>query len=318
MGELSRLEVLERVIDQHLAGFIIVGRALAEVREERLWEATHESFEEWARGRFDISQSYAHRLIDAARISDAFDERGMEPPRAEYLVRPLARFGADEQAAIWEQATALAISTGEELGEKHVRAVVREKKRQERLEKLAATVTNEPPNLATVGVFPVILADPPWRYNSATADPSRQIENQYPTMSLDEIKALEVGKMAADDAVLFLWATSPLLIEALAVMAAWGFEYKSHLIWDKVKIGMGYWVRGRHELLLIGTRGTPPKPAPGDRAPSILVSPRGKHSAKPVESYELIEDYYPELPKVELFSRAPRPGWTAWGNEVTE
>lgn len=105
--------------------------------------------------------------------------------------------------------------------------------------------------------YGVIYADPPWRYDDAT--PNRAVENHYPTMSNEEICALPVP--AADDCVLYLWATAPKLREALEVMEAWGFNYRTHAIWDKVKIGMGYWFRGQHELLLIGTRGdvrTPP------------------------------------------------------------
>ena len=122
--------------------------------------------------------------------------------------------------------------------------------------------------------------------------------------------------MATGDAVLFLWATAPLLPEALEAMSAWGFAYKTGAMWDKVKIGMGYWFRGQHEHLLLGVRGDPPKPAASVRASSVIRSARGEHSAKPVEVYELIESYYPSLAKLELFSRSPREGWSAWGNQA--
>ena len=92
--------------------------------------------------------------------------------------------------------------------------------------------------------FEVVYADPPWRYDFSKSD-SREIENQYPTMTVDEICALKIP--SAKNSVLYLWATAPKLREALQVMAAWGFEYKSHGIWDKEIIGMGYWFRGQHE-----------------------------------------------------------------------
>lgn len=99
--------------------------------------------------------------------------------------------------------------------------------------------------------YGLIYADPPWRYDQAT--PSRRIENHYPTMATEEICALPVP--AAKDAVLYLWATTAKLEDAFAVMKAWGFAYKSSMVWDKMKEGMGYWFRGQHEFLLVGVRG---------------------------------------------------------------
>ena len=105
--------------------------------------------------------------------------------------------------------------------------------------------------------YQVIYADPPWRYNFSKSN-SRQIENQYDTMTIEDIKNLKVP--ADKNAVLYLWATAPKLIEALEVMKAWGFEYKTHCIWNKEIIGMGYWFRGQHELLLVGVKGAFPPP----------------------------------------------------------
>ena len=162
-------------------------------------------------------------------------------------------------------------------------------------------------------MYDVILADPPWRYTFSRSK-TRRVENQYPTMTLEEILAYPAP--ANKNAVLYLWATAPKLPEALAVMAAWGFTYKSCAVWDKVQIGMGYWFRGRHELLLVGTRGRFSPPGPGLRIPSIFTEPRGRHSAKPDFVHRLIEAAYPEASKVELFARQERPGWAAVGNEL--
>ena len=163
-------------------------------------------------------------------------------------------------------------------------------------------------------IFPVLLADPPWRYDFSKSK-TRAIENQYPTMELAEIMALPVQLWAADAAVLYLWATAPKLPEALAVMNAWGFTYKTNMVWVKHCIGMGYWARGRHEHILIGTKGNFPAPAAPDRPDSVIEAPRRKHSAKPHELYEVLELAYPDLPKLEIFARARREGWQAWGNE---
>jgi N6-adenosine-specific RNA methylase IME4 len=163
--------------------------------------------------------------------------------------------------------------------------------------------------------YPIVYADPPWRYEHVETE-SRAIENQYPTMDLDAIRAMRVADLCTPDAVLFMWATSPKLAEAMAVLDAWGFTYRTSMVWVKDKIGMGYYARQRHELLLIATLGNPPTPAPAQRPDSVVEAPRGAHSAKPGIFAELIERMYPALPKIELFCRVPREGWSAWGNEA--
>lgn len=166
------------------------------------------------------------------------------------------------------------------------------------------------------GVFSVLLADPPWRYDApgGSSPDDRSVDNHYPSMDTEEIAGLKVP--AAEDAVLFLWATNPKLREALAVMEAWGFEYRTNAVWVKDRIGMGYYVRGQHELLLIGRRGSLPTPAPGDRPPSVIAAPRGAHSEKPAAAHEMIEAMYPNQRRVELFARRAREGWTGWGQQV--
>lgn len=163
--------------------------------------------------------------------------------------------------------------------------------------------------------FTIIYADPPWEYDYSKSD-SRRIENNYPTMPIEAICALPVDSVAAADCVLFVWATSPKLAEAMRVIDAWGFTYRTSMVWVKDKIGMGYYARQRHELLLIATRGTLPVPDPAVRPDSVVEAPRLEHSAKPHRFYSLIEAMYPDMPRLELFARNTRPGWTAWGNEV--
>lgn len=164
--------------------------------------------------------------------------------------------------------------------------------------------------------YPVIYADPPWRYEHVKTE-SRAIENQYPTMELEAICAMPVSsKVATDDAILFLWATSPKLAEAMRVIESWGFTYRTCMVWVKDKIGMGYYARQKHELLLIATRGNPPVPPPAARPVSVIEGAREKHSAKPLAFAYAIERMYPELPKVELFCRSPRTGWAVWGNQA--
>lgn len=162
--------------------------------------------------------------------------------------------------------------------------------------------------------FNVIYADPPWRYEFVPAD-NRAIENHYPTMELDDICKLPVHEIAADDCMLFLWATSPKLAEAMQVIEAWGFTYRTCAVWVKNQIGNGHYFRQRHELLLLAKRGELRSPEPANRPDSVIEAPRADHSAKPHEVYALIERMYPEYPKVELFSRNLRAGWKGWGNQ---
>lgn len=163
------------------------------------------------------------------------------------------------------------------------------------------------------GGFQVVYADPPWRYSFSKSD-NRKIENQYPTMSITEICSLQVP--SATNSVLYLWTTSPKLIEGLKVMESWGFTYKTQAVWDKEKIGMGYWFRGQHEILLVGTKGKFSPPEQRLRTGSVYRFKRGKHSKKPDEIRLLIDKWFPASTKLELFCRFPAEGWSVWGNDV--
>jgi N6-adenosine-specific RNA methylase IME4 len=166
----------------------------------------------------------------------------------------------------------------------------------------------------------VIYADPPWRFGvwSELTGHNKSAENHYPTMETGEICQLfaDIGSPCTDDAVLFLWATNPMLLDGLRVLEAWGFTYVHHWIWDKEVAGTGYWGRDRHELLLVGKRGDFPAPLMGTQPETVHRERKGKHSAKPAWFAEQIERLYRDLPKLELFCRSPRPGWDAWGYEA--
>ena len=196
-----------------------------------------------------------------------------------------------------------------------IRARKAEMRRAERIERLAATCNQPFPSDRR---YAVIYADPPWHFEVYNEESGIECAagNHYPTMTLDEICALPVPHLATDAAVLFLWTTLPHLEEALQVVTAWGFAYKSNVVWVKDQIGLGYLVRNQHELLLIATRGDIPTPPPARRPASVINAPRCEHSRKPDEAYALIEQMYHELPKIELFARRARPGWAVWGNEV--
>jgi len=159
--------------------------------------------------------------------------------------------------------------------------------------------------------FDVIYADPPWQYEvPLRGDP----ELHYQTMPLQDICNLEVP--IHNNAILFLWVTNPQLEQALKVLKAWGFKYKTNLVWVKDKIGTGYYFRGQHELLLVAKRGEIPAPSEENRPSSVLISPRKKHSEKPHSVYEMIERMYPKRKYLELFARNGRKGWQSWGIDL--
>lgn len=171
--------------------------------------------------------------------------------------------------------------------------------------------------------YSVIYADPPWRYEHSKCN-NRKIENKYNTMSLEDIKSMKVP--ASDNAVLFLWATAPKLREALDVIDAWGFEYKTNAVWDKKLIGMGYWFRGQHEHLLVATKGKFSPPPPEKVKSSVFAYRRGEHSKKPQQIRNLIADWYPNEKRLELFARQPNElftaqdfaGWDVFGNDAIQ
>ena len=161
-------------------------------------------------------------------------------------------------------------------------------------------------------LYSIIYADPPWQYTPAVKN--RKIENHYPTMPLQDICDMKIP--SSKNSVLFLWATASKLPDCLLVMKAWGFQYKSQLSWDKEIIGMGYWFRGQHELLLVGTKGKFSPPKQCDRISSVWREKRTRHSKKPDGIREWISSCYPDVPKLELFARQRVEGWDVYGNEV--
>ena len=207
-----------------------------------------------------------------------------------------------------------AIEAGKSIADAIINQETKKERRAERERELGAKQLALPDKK-----YGVIVADPEWRFEpwSRETGMDRAADNHFPTSVLEVIKARPVETIAADDCVLYLWATAAMMLHAALVMAAWGFDYKSQHIWGKDLPGTGYWNREKHELFLIGTRGNVPCPAPGEQWDSLIMAPRGEHSAKPECFLEMIEQHYPTLPKIELNRRGPpRPGWDAWGLEA--
>lgn len=213
------------------------------------------------------------------------------------------------------------------VGEQHRRRQEAKKERRaEREVALGERIANGNAALVAAGVagkrYGVIYADPEWRFEpwSRETGMDRAADNHYPTSPVEVIASRPVNDIAAHDCALFLWATRPMLPQALRVVEAWGFGYKSCTVWGKRRHGEargpGYIFTDESELLLYATRGNVPAPAPGLQWPSLVIAPVGRHSEKPARFRELIESYFPSLPKIELNAREAFEGWDAWGAEV--
>ena len=166
------------------------------------------------------------------------------------------------------------------------------------------------------GKYNVIYADPPWEYGDHLVEGYGAVDNHYPQMSIKELCDMPVGGCVCDEAVLFLWVTSPLLDECWPIISAWGFEYKTSFVWDKVKHNYGHYNSVRHEFLLICTRGSF-LPQCKTLHDSVITEERSqKHSEKPESFRQIIETMYPIGKKLELFGRKKTDGWTVFGNEI--
>jgi N6-adenosine-specific RNA methylase IME4 len=166
------------------------------------------------------------------------------------------------------------------------------------------------------GQYRVFYADPPWEYTDELIAGYGAAEHHYPTLSVEELCGLPVSGRAAADSVVFLWATVPVLPEALRVVAAWGFEYKTHFVWDKVRHNFGHYSSVRHELLLLCTRGSCLPDSKELHDSVVCVERTEEHSEKPEEFRHLIDGLYTWGPRLELFARTRREGWDSWGNET--
>lgn len=168
--------------------------------------------------------------------------------------------------------------------------------------------------------YDLIAADPPWRFRTwGENNQTKSASRHYSLMQTDDIKALPVGELAQRDCVLLLWATGAMFPQALDVVRAWGFTYKSQMVWckttaaGKVRMGTGYWARTMHEPVIIATIGKPTKVS---GFPSLFDGIAREHSRKPQEFFALVEKHTTGLRRAELFSRESRPGWDCFGDQV--
>jgi N6-adenosine-specific RNA methylase IME4 len=244
----------------------------------------------------------------------------------------LVKLSPPRRAAVIARATA---------GEKaSAKTELQKEKRERRENELGSKIAEFPQERAGL-----IYVDVPRHFNVHSDENglARAPENHYPTMTFGELCALPVPSIAAEDCILIYWSTAASLVDDLEIMAEWGFaslrprdsngkllwdpealllhkaqgQYCSMQVWDKVRLGLGYWFRDRHEFILIGVRGNPVPPALGTQDESLFAEPKSAHSAKPLRVTAMIERLWPTTPKIELFQRGTtRPGWLVWGNQA--
>ena len=319
--ERDRLNELEPLIERGMTSFVEVGTALLEISDRRLYRETHATFAEYCETKWRMTARHAYRLCESAEIVNALPKSCDQLVTSESQARELARVEPERRTAVLEMAASTGTLTAASIrlvADQHVilnaaRAINQEDRQARREARLAEVqVAAKLPDAK----FRVIYADPPWKYGDQLTEDYGAADHHYALMDLSAICGMAVPAMCEPDAVLFLWVTAPLLPDGLVVMSAWGFTYKTHFVWDKVKHNFGHYSSVRHELLLVGTRGSC-VPDTSKLLDSVQSIERTKHSAKPEQFRSAIDALYPYGKRVELFCRGtPGPNWQAWGQEV--
>ena len=298
-------------------------RDLVDEQRYLIWKFCHEQGEAWQAEQQRIADEANRKRSEAAKEQPRTDTGFDKKQVVQQSVGAPDKNKTQQSKAVTSKTNSGAVARGDKLakerpdlaaqvrlGEIRPAEAHRLMKKDEVAQKAAALPE---------GRFTVLYADPPWSYNDGrTGDrmTATGALDHYPTMPLADLKALDVPSLAADNAVLFLWATSPLLEDAFDLCNAWGFRYKAHFVWFKLKHNLGHYNSVRHELLLICTKGSC-TPEHVTLFNSVQIIERTTHSAKPEKFRSIIETLYPSARKVELFHRGAAPqGWTTWGNEA--
>jgi N6-adenosine-specific RNA methylase IME4 len=314
---------IKGLMQEWTANTLGIGKKLVEARATFPTEngsrfAPRPGWRNWVKQEFGFSHQWAANLINAYVRFRASTEVAALPCKVMLLLAaPSVPQEAVDQVLAEAERGNVTEKRAKQIAKaaKAMRARTAHQNHAARTERLAEISANSA-ELPTGQRFPVLYADPAWHFEPYDSVTGTQRSPAYPTMTADEICALQVAQLATDDAILFLWTTSAHLEDGFQVIKAWGFEYAANIVWVKDKTGLGYWVRSQHEHLLIAKRGNFPAPLDANRPRSVITAPRREHSRKPDEAYALIERLYPDLPKLELFARHARAGWSRWGNEA--
>lgn len=297
-------------------------RDLVDEQRYLIWKHCHENSDAWQAKKHGIADAANRKRSEAAkeqpRTERGFDAKQVHghSVRTPEVTRPAKATAAKVNAGAVARGDKLA-KDRPDLAEKVRKGEMKpaEAHRQSKKDEVRGKAAVLPK-----GKYAVIYADPPWSYGDKRHGDTMGAtgaEHHYPTLPLADLKAMAIPDIAADNCVLFLWATCPLLEDALDLCRAWGFRYKAQFVWDKVKHNMGHYNSVRHELLLICTKGsaTPQNVKLHDSVQ--VLEKTAKHSEKPEHFREIIDELYPEGPRIELFRRGDAPrGWDVWGNEA--
>ena len=299
-------------------------RDLADVQRALIKLACNEGSEKWNNKRNAIKEEGNRKRSEATKVQPRAADGKMEskpvvdhseqlpvPPEIKPKIavsREARAVEANVSSSTMQRAEYIA--TRPEIAKKVIAGEIKpaEAIRQIKRERIEKEVP-EP-----TGKYRVIYADPPWSYGNSMPDYATDQRDHYPVMAMSDICALPVREWAEDDAVLFLWVTSPILEESFQVIRAWGFKYKASFVWDKVLHNMGHYNSVRHEFLLVCTRGSC-QPDTRKLFDSVQSIERTEHSKKPEEFYDIIETIYSNGERLEMFARQPRKGWKAYGNQ---
>jgi N6-adenosine-specific RNA methylase IME4 len=297
-------------------GFIKFGESLLAARKK----VGHGGFGKWVQANLEVGWRAARAFIHIAEWSA---QNGSDT-----AILPPDWTALDRIAGLDEETFKELVADGT-INPKAKQNEILGKIRQKRVQAKHEKISHEASLMAQLKIethqFALIYADPPWVFEDKAGNHqsnTRSADNHYPVMS-DEaiagtlINGYTLSQIAAKDSVLQMWCTSSNLKRAMALMEAWGFEYKSHLMWDKETIGTGYLYRNQHEVLLYGTRGKPPQPI--FLPPSVYREKSTEHSVKPAGVRTLIERMFPhydEHCRLEMFARGAVPGWSVWGLEA--
>ena len=336
---MAELEVIQNTLPDtlgELSKFVLIGRdKLQAVRAEisaiqklglakEVWEQKKREGQEIAE-TVTLAEMRAGELIKAIPKATPNNNKFHEIDSGVELVKPKAEtikeLGFTQKQAermqtlaenpeIVKEAIQEARDNDDIVSRAFVLGKIKQAKREEHIQKQVEEIEKgvETPD----GLFDVIAIDPPWNYGTEYNSSGRRVANPYPEMTQEELKAIEIP--AADNCVMFLWTTHKFIWDAKELLDAWGFEYRSMLVWDKQKIGMGNLIRMQCEFCLVGIKG---KPVFKDNhsVRDLISEPRREHSRKPDVFYQLVNDLCVGR-KLDFFSREPREGWCAYGNDT--
>lgn len=291
-------EIVLMVQEQKLRSMRILGKLLEETEfDNKGGDRGKNQHSEWE------ARSQTSTVPDKPRLSDLGITKNESSTYQKIASIPEAMF-EEQIEAVKNQA-----STTSEITTSGMLRVAQQVKIQDRVGDLQDRSSALPDD-----IFQVVYCDPAWQYSNSGFDMSAN--NHYMTMPTEDMAKIPVKGILDTNAVCFMWATNPLLKDAIWLMEQWGFEYKTNIAWIKKRHTAGFYVYGQHELLLIGVKGS--MLPIGEKPTSVIYGENNKHSRKPESVYKLIESMYPELKYVELFSRNTRKNWTMWGNQTNE